>query len=272
MVQPKAGSDEKSKNLTSTSDTIHCTVSVAIETVEKECTEGRSEKHDDILDHQEFFSGKLIERTGSTSTPIIQKTQSRVDVSASITCTTQETNDSGFTEVSTLLQSKNEESVTETVFTSKPPKSADSHNSTESDSVIEKTQNNLHQDSCTDAKKDKREVFLEKLNIYLAELEEKCPSNMRIGINIGEEYLDIVTQLHQKQIPCLSTIFQLLSDDDLRSCQNVSKSWKDIVASHSACKERLEAAQLCRSQQGPESLKNKVSDSTTELLRSTCDS
>lgn len=73
----------------------------------------------------------------------------------------------------------------------------------------------LRQDSQFQSPCDEHQQRLKTMGFYYEKLEKWSPLQKRIGRRMGEEFVDAISELHVLQIPPLSTILNLLDDEDL---------------------------------------------------------
>jgi len=64
--------------------------------------------------------------------------------------------------------------------------------------------------------KDVESTVISKIKHFIDELNRKCPREKWIGRRIGEEYVDIISELSHQNLPCVSQILSFLTDRDLK--------------------------------------------------------
>lgn len=132
-----------------------------------------------------------------TSTPVTArlcptKGQSTSPVETSGADTTLQPHDSGFSEIFSFLDYKEEKCQN----SPRPP---------DCPTITSKT---TPTSSCDDA-------GLSKMQRYFDQVYKQCDREQVIGKRIGQSYVDIIAGLYEKSIPCLSYIWSLLDDTDL---------------------------------------------------------
>ncbi|XP_067934189.1 F-box only protein 5-like [Watersipora subatra] len=156
---------------------------------------------------------KSFQAIEDTSTPLLPRSRSETKCSL--------TQDSGFSELSSSILSQNEDASSNCI----------------NDPLLIKPPDNHPTKSLPKA--DAQTESLEQMLSYIENLKKQCPPEKLIGRRIGEEFLDLIKELDDQQIPAISNIFSFLSDKDLVRCKNVSKSWWLVLQKDNKTSARL---------------------------------
>lgn len=168
------------------------------------------------------FGKNLQQKSGSTSTPINPRTKSHTESPR------HERHDSGFTD--SLLLTYAQDDTHESQYKSEEEPSHSEYD-TQCNKRTSKCVEHSHHDNAHASQPDsgygdsqlsrlsqtsEADSGLKRMQDYYDSLNRTCSLAKVIGRRIGTEYIDVISELDDLHIPCLKTIFNMLSNRDLQ--------------------------------------------------------